>query len=132
MAIRCEEKWPLLLVTWVGEADDREFDEYIAWLQRTNRMPGKRALLMDLSGGAKLPTAQLNKQAQQIKGDTALIANNSVGIAFVVQSLVTRTLLKSVLFVSPLPVPHVVVPSVADATAWINTRLEGAGMPRLP
>lgn len=126
MPIQCEEKWPILLVTWDGEASDEEFDRYIAWLQRTNRIPRKRVSVMNLMSGLKLPTSQMNKQTQQIKGDKEHIDATSLGIAFVVKSMVVRTLLKSVLFVSPLTVPQIVVPTLEEAMAWANDRLKAA------
>lgn len=43
--------------------------------------------------------------------------------AFVLASPLVRGLLTAILWISPMPAPHEIVATVAEAEAWLNERL---------
>jgi hypothetical protein len=131
MKVEINAEWPLVWVRWPAEELSNEaFADYLERLSALNHDagPGKRAVIMDIARVKSLPTKQLNLQAGQVKRDAAAIAQNVVGTAFIAPSMVTRTLLKAVLALSPLASPHAVCKTEAEALAWAHEQLQKAGI----
>lgn len=72
--------------------------------------------------------AQRRMMVEHLKADAVQLARQCVGAAFVITSPTVRGGLTAILWVAPLPHPHVIVRTVAEAEAWCRERVIDAGL----
>ena len=127
-----ESRLPLLVVTFVGESTDAEFDAYLARMTQMVRRGSRYGVLFDARAAARPTPRQRQKQADWMKEYAPSLRANNAGIAFVIESAVVRGALTAILWLSPMPTSHNVVATVAQAEEWLAQLLanEGLSFPR--
>jgi hypothetical protein len=116
-------QFPLVIVRFRGEFAENEFETYLEQLHEVYAQKKRFALILDSIGGAA-PTAKQRKlQADWIRERADLIREYNVGTAFVLDSVLLRGSLTAILWLQPLPCPHLVCAEISEAISWATTRL---------
>jgi hypothetical protein len=123
-----ESRFPLVVVTFVGQLADHEFDRYLLTMSRVLQRRTKNALVFDALRAAAPTAMQRSKQAAWLKANRDLIVQYSCGSAFVIASAIIRGGLTAILWVSPIPGAHTVVSTLAEGEAWAFGRLAAEGV----
>ncbi|MEL7118951.1 MAG: STAS/SEC14 domain-containing protein [Bacteroidota bacterium] len=116
-----DEQFPILKVTFTGEeSTDENFQAYLDDVKDSYRSE-KMGIIFDATNAA-LPSMKHQKmQADWLKVNESLMKNYCVGTAYVIPSVVVRTILKAIFAFQTQPVPYLVVKSVEDGEEWVNS-----------
>ena len=123
-----ESRWPLVVVTFDGDATD---DEYRAYMnERTAQLARreKHATILDGRTCGAMPPSQRKMQADWQREHAELVRQYTLGLAFLIQSPVLRGVLTAVLWMQPLSAPHHVAGTWPEAERWTIERLRAAGL----
>jgi hypothetical protein len=124
-----ESRAPLVLVRFVGDVSDAQFERYLAELgAHVRARRGKTVTIFDMTLAPSAPGAHRQRQALWVAEHAEALARTSLGSVFVVRSTVMRAALTAILWAQPLPQPHVCVATLAEGEAWARDRLRGAGV----
>lgn len=119
--------WPLVIVTYSGVPRDDEFDDYLKRLsinlERAQRERIKIAMVFDATESAGPNAKHRARQAEWMKEHEALSKLHSAGYAFIIPSSFLRGVLTAILWLAPMPAPHVIVASLAEGERWCRQRL---------
>ncbi len=130
---KVDENGPLITFAFRDHVSDREFDEYLAFYDRLVARNEPWVSLFDAREVRPLESKQVWRQADWIKRNAAALRKLNLGIAFVIPSPVIRGVLKAILWLQPLPQPHVVVANMSAGYGWCELQLKAGGlaMPKL-
>jgi hypothetical protein len=120
--------WPLVLFRFSGDVSLPQLNEY---LKRQEKMLERREMMgsLVLTDNLKLwDTPVLRRQAEWIKTNVEQLRRYSVGAALIIGSPVVRGMLKAVLWIQPMPQPHLVCSNVDEALAWLRARFLAANI----
>lgn len=109
-------------MTFSGVASEPEFDAYLARLDQL-MVRGTYGTILDASAAGRTPPMQRQKQATWLKERAATLKQNQVGTAFIITNPIIRGVLTAIMWIQPMPNPHAVVGSRAEALAWVTKRL---------
>jgi hypothetical protein len=123
-----ESRRPLILVTFTGVVTDDEFTAYLEAQTRVVLRPEKNVMVIDAMRAGATPPTQRKRQAEWQRQHERALAANSLGTAFAMGSAVVRGVLTAILWVQPLPHPHFVAASLADAERWAMAQILAAGL----
>ena len=118
-----DDQFPILKVTFTGEeSTDENFQAYLDAVKDSYRSE-KMGIIFDATNAA-LPSMKHQKmQADWLKVNESLMKNYCVGTAYVIPSVIVRTILKAIFAFQTQPVPYLVVKTVEDGEEWIRTKL---------
>jgi hypothetical protein len=106
-----------------GPTDD-EFRQYLAdYTAILEKEPRLGVVFVTTPEMPMTPARHVRLQAQFMKSYAEKIAERVVGVAFALASPLMRGVLRGVLMLQPMPCPHTVVGTEAEAVAWIKARL---------
>ncbi len=123
-----ETLWPLVIFRSRGVLNDAQFDQY---LRAYDRVLGRRELyaaLFDAREAKPLEVGHAKRQAKWIADNSEALKKYNVGIAFVIPSPMIRGVLKAILWMRPMPQPHIVFQTVHEALPWLIEKLRRAGL----
>lgn len=123
-----ETRRPLLVVTFTGVATDEEFNAYLDAQTRVVRRRQLTVTLIDAMNAGQLLPSHRKQQAEWQRQHTDILKEYSLGTAFAISSPIVRGFLTAILWVQPLPHPHHITASRADAECWALARLHAAGL----
>lgn len=112
--------WPFVRVTYVDTVDDARFDEYV---RRQAALLDRRepyVILFDARASGMPSARQRQRMAEYMREREAELRRYCKRGVFVISSPVIRGALTAILWLQPLPFPHEVVASVADAERILN------------
>ena len=113
--------WPLIDLRLTGIDEGSDIEIMLAGLSRRLRR-GRCALLFDTTEVVPptLSQAQENVrlEGQWLRANQELVRSNLVAVAFVIPGSAVRFALSGVLLIAPLPAPHIVASSEAEARAY--------------
>jgi hypothetical protein len=124
-----DTRHPLVVVRFVGDIADHELTSYLAEME--SRVLARRqtsATVMDATLVRSVTARQRRMQAEWMEKHEEALARVSVGSAFVITSAMVRGALTAILWLKPMPTPHVVVSTVAEAEAWCRAKLRERGV----
>jgi hypothetical protein len=123
--IEIDRSQPLLVVVRFHRAvTDQEFATYVAdYTRLLEAEPRFGAVYVTAPSLPMTPPRQVRMQAQFMKTHREKIEQRVVGIAFSLPTPLMRGVLRGVLMLQPMPVPHTVVGTEAEGVAWIKARL---------
>mgnify|MGYP006999714196 FL=1 len=126
--ITVEERGELLITTYYGAAADAQYrahlEEMDALVESNLRDSSRRwAVIVDASRWLKSTARQRQMHAEWMKRHEEVMRGRTAGIAFVIESALVRGGLTAVLWLAPLPCPHVVVKTLDDAIVWCEQKL---------
>lgn len=127
-----ESRFPLVVVTFREVADDREFDAYLDRMSALVRRQKKNVVILDASEAGAAPASQRKKQADWITQNSELLRAHSLGTAFVISSPLVRGMLTAIFWLQPMPNPHAVVGTYAEAERWAIEQLARVGLTAPP
>jgi len=118
-----DRHWPLVIFRYRGEVSMSDLEGCLA-TQEEMILRNRPSVSLVLTEDLKMwETAVLRRQAQWIKEHRADLQRLSLGVALVISSPVVRGTLRAVLYLQPIPQPHVVVGSSDLAMPWLRTKL---------
>jgi hypothetical protein len=125
--IRVDDRyWPLVLFRFSGQITLAELNEYLV-RQDVLLARGEKTGSLVLTENLKMwETAVLRRQAEWIKQNVELLQRYSVGAALILHSPIVRGMLKAILWIQPMPQPHLVCSSVDEALQWLRSRFMAA------
>jgi hypothetical protein len=124
-----ESLWPLLIIRFEGEFSSQEFTDYLARLSTYPSRGERYVSILDASRVRVGTREQGLRQAAWIKEHEAPLRQWQLGSAHVISSPAIRLVTSLILYLQPLPAPHIVVPRLSEAVAWALGRLEEGGLP---
>ncbi len=123
-----ESRRPLIVITFTGVPTDEDFTAYLETQTRVVLRRERNMVLIDAMGVQSVLPSQRRQQAEwQLRHKEALRLY-TIGTAFAIRSSVVRGFLTAILWVQPLPHPHHVAASRADAERWAIAQLLAAGL----
>lgn len=123
-----ESRKPLLVVTFTGVPTEEDFTDYLERQTRVVLRREKNVTLIDAMGVKTVLPSQRKRQAEWQRQHEHLLRTYSLGTSFAISSPVVRGFLTAILWVQPLPHPHHVAASRADAEIWAVAQLQAAGL----
>ena len=123
-----ESLWPLLLTRFEREPSAPEFADYLARLSTYPRRQERYVCILDASRIRAGTIEQGQQQAAWVKEHAALLRQWQLGSAHVISSPAIRLVTSFILYIQPLPAPHIIVPHLSGAVEWALARLEEAGL----
>lgn len=124
-AIRVDEsRFPVIIVTFEDTVPDAEFDAYLARLDAHVARRIRCAFVFDATRAGRSSATQRRKQADWMRANEHVLRTYSAGYAFVISSPLIRGALTAILWLQPMPAPHVVVPTFEEAERWARGQLE--------
>ncbi|MFO0694585.1 MAG: hypothetical protein U0230_13575 [Polyangiales bacterium] len=124
---------PLVVIRYEGGVDDSEFRAYLAQYEALVAAGRRYTVIFDARRASVPNAVQRRMQAQFLEARAGDLSRLCLGGAFVIASPLIRGALTAILFLTPLPFEHVVVPTLEDGERWALARLEGHGLlPRTP
>lgn len=124
-----DTRHPLVVVTFEGDLTDQELAHHHTEME--SRVLARRrisATLVDATNVRSVTARQRRMQAEWIEKNEETLARFSVGSAFVITSSLVRGTLTAILWLKPMPTPHVVVSTFAEAEAWCRAQLRERGV----
>jgi hypothetical protein len=123
--IEIDHRQPLLVVVRFNRGvTDQEFASYVAdYTRLLEAQPRFGAVFVTAPSLPLTPPRQIRMQAQFMKTHREQIEQRVVGIAFSLPTPLSRGVLRGVLMLQPMPVPHTVVGTEAEGVAWVKARL---------
>jgi hypothetical protein len=126
-----EGQWPIIIVRYAETVDESEFDALLACidekLERAAREGRKIGLIYDNRSNYRASPRVRSKQAAWMKKRAALMRGQLVGVAFVFTSALVRGVLTAVLWLTDMPMPHLVASTMAEAEDWVRKRYDDQG-----
>ena len=123
-----ETRFPLVLVRSRGRATDAELDALLAALKRPLLRREKYVEIFDGTHADPGTPSQRRTLAEWMRAHANLINTYSIGTAIVMPSPLVRGALTAIFWIQPLPCPHTVVSTMAEAERWAEERLRAAGL----
>jgi len=121
---------PIVTVTFDGDTTDEAFGKYLA--DMTSLVLDRRLqtlTILDARKATAVSAAQRRAQAVWLRDNARLLARYSLGTVFVIESSIIRGVLTAILWLQPMPGPHIVVPSLALGRVWAKERIAEALAP---
>jgi hypothetical protein len=114
---------PLVRVTVEGRVSDADFRTYLLDSDRLIAAGARYVLLYDLLRAEGVTALQRRLQSEWIHKNEGTLHRLCLGAAFAIDSAIMRGTLTAILWISPLPFEHAVVPSIPEAEAWVRDRM---------
>lgn len=124
-----DTRHPLVVVRFEGDLTDHELAHYLAEME--SRVLARRqtsATVVDATLVRSVTARQRRMQAEWMEKHEEALARHSVGSAFVITSSLVRGTLTAILWLKPMPTPHVVVSTLAEAEHWCREQLRARGV----
>lgn len=130
------ERWfPIVLARPAGTATDADHLEFLAatgeLLERRRAARQRFVLILDLSRAGPLNSLQRRRQVDWLSKYRPILEEISVGMAFVIPSLILRGVLTSMFWLVPPPTTHIIVVDLDQAIRWALDRatVDGLSVP---
>lgn len=118
-----ENGWPVLYVEVLGVPTDVAFAQFLRNYKTYLDRPEQYAVVFDARKAGNTPPSQRKAMAQWIEANRERFSQRVKGVAFVIDTLLVRMMLRGILMLQPMPSPHTVVEKPEEATAWCRERL---------
>jgi hypothetical protein len=123
-----ETYWPLVVFRFSGDVSMAELEAYLKRQEEMTARQERTASLVLTENLKMWETPVLRQQAQWVKEHYDVLQRLSLGAAQVIRSPVIRGMLKAVLWLQPMPQPHVVTATVEEALAWLKLKMRAANV----
>jgi hypothetical protein len=122
-----ESRFPIVVVTFTGNATDAEFSDYLASMTAMMVRRGTHNVtILDARKSGVTPPKQRKMQGEWLKANKERLERQSLGSAFVIDSPLVRGVLTAILWIAPMPQAHIVVSTIEEAEAWAHRRVREA------
>jgi hypothetical protein len=130
-----DQYWPVIVFRFSGQVTMDEMERYLTWQDAMVARCLPNASLVLTESLRMWETPVLRRQAEWLKRHEPLIRKYSVGVALVITSPVIRGMLKALLWIQPMPQPHIVCNTTEEALHWLRARFRSEKIdlpPNLP
>ncbi|WP_434386007.1 hypothetical protein [Melittangium boletus] len=119
---------PLLLIRYDGRASIAHMHEVFAQRSRYLARGERHVLIHDMRrASVTCSSEQRRLQTDWLRANDAQLRACMMGVVFVTDSAALRLLLSIMHHVQPMPMPHVLLPTLADAVDWSTDQLRHFG-----
>jgi hypothetical protein len=115
---------PLLRLRYVGDFSDAELSGFFHELEAILALPTRKVCLFDLRAATPGSAEQRQLQGAWIKRHQQALAKGFAAAAIVTDSALIRGAITAVFWISPLPFPSHVAPSLRAAEEWLAPYLK--------
>ena len=126
-----ERRLPLFTARFRGNWTDEQLTSYLSAHLRVLQRRERIAAVFDLTQAGAGSAHQRKHIAAWLREHLDLIKNFTLGTSLAITSPLVRGAFTAILWLQPLPNPHHVATTVADAERWAIDRLLASGR-RLP
>jgi hypothetical protein len=127
-----ESSWPVVQFRFTGRLDAIESVRYFRDADALLLAPPGFTCVMD-GVAMQMPEVELvRQQAKWLKTNSAQVRRINRGFAFVAPSAVIRGMVRAVLHIQPLPVPHAVFTDLDEGMAWAEDRATVLRLSKFP
>jgi len=125
---------PLYVVTHRGTVTEEEFEAYLRDVTLNMYQPQseKRILIQDATESAPTSAKIRRRQADWLREHENRLKFLTIATVFVIPSGFVRGVLTAILWLQPLPMPHHVCSTLAEALEWAEQRLREEGLAAPP
>jgi hypothetical protein len=123
-----DRHWPLVLFRFSGEVSLAQLNEYLKRQEEFFERGTPMGSLVLTENLRMWDAPVLRRQAEWIKQNVAVLRRYSVGAALIIHSPVVRGMLKAILWIQPMPQPHVVCSTADEALRWLRARFLAANI----
>lgn len=120
------QRWPLLYIESVGVPADTAFAQFLRDYKRQLDRRAPFAVVLDARKSGNTPASQRNAMTNWMRENSGMLSTYCLGVAFAIDSVLVRMILREMLLVQPMPMPHVVFATVEEAERWCRERLRRA------
>jgi len=113
----------ILKITFEGMADTRQFADYLETVSRRLAQQRPYIVVLDARYAERTPAMQRKMQADWIASHRPELEQYCAGTVFVISSPLVRGALTAILWLQPLPSPHIVVGTLPAALDWARARV---------
>jgi len=119
------DKFPTVLITFTGtNATDEEFEEYINCLATMYIQKEVFVILSDSRKGNYMKSKHRIDLGNWTKKNEDMIQKQCKGVAFVMSSVIIKTMLKGIFMVQAPPYKYLIVDDIEKAEEWLAKQLE--------
>lgn len=118
-----EGSWPLLEIRYHVTPSQPDFDAYLRHLSEVLSRKQRFAICITTEPEVTLRPQMRRQQAQWVKDHAGALKEHCAGFAFCLESMIQRGVLTGILWAQPLPCPHKVAKSPAEARRWCREQL---------
>lgn len=119
------DNFPFLYITFTGKnASDKEFEEYINYLDTIYTQKNQFVMLSDARKGNYLKSKHRIDLGNWTKQNKESIEQLCKGVAFVMSSIIMKTMLQGIFIIQAPPYPYTVVEDMEKAEIWLKEQLE--------
>jgi hypothetical protein len=123
-----ERSWPIVIFTFRGAVTAGELEDYLTASERILAKGARYGGIVLVADLKPFDGPLIRRQATWIKEHEPALRKQSVGVALVLDSPMMRGMLRAILWLEPMPQPHAVLASQAEAWAWVSARLSQHGI----
>lgn len=126
--IHVDDQGTIITVTYYSGATDEQYEAHLAEMdaivERNKRRIGSWVVINDTTRWMKSNANQRKMHAAWMSRHEDMMRARTAGVAFVIDNAIVRGGLTAVLWLAPLPCPHCIVKTMAEAKRWAQQRLE--------
>lgn len=114
--------WPIIVFRFSGQITMEELERYLTWQDAmvARRLPNASLVVTENLRMWEMPL--LRRQAAWLKEHEPLLRKYSLGVALVITSPVVRGMLKALMWMQPMPQPHIVCGTTEEGLRWLRDR----------
>ncbi|MCS6968327.1 MAG: hypothetical protein RMJ44_06965 [Cytophagales bacterium] len=124
-----ESKFPIVIITFRAEEPTiEEFENYLNKALEIYQRKTPVSFVFDCTLSKYLRAELRIKQAEWLKKHKELISTWQKCFVFVMPNKLVRVILDAIMFITPLPAPHVIVKTLEEGLAEATKALQAAGV----
>jgi hypothetical protein len=126
-----ESRWPLVVLTAVGEQSDEDFDAYLADADRLLSRREHHGVIFDARRAAPIGPKLRKRQVEWLRRNDLSLREYRVASGMVMSSAIQRGVFRAILWMQPLPYPYCIESSFEPARRFVCVHLaqRGCAMP---
>jgi hypothetical protein len=126
-----ESRWPLVVLTAVGEQTERDFEAYLADCDALLRRRQPYGTILDARRAAPIGATLRKRKVEWLLRNDALLRAYRVASGIVMSTALQRGVFRAIIWMRPLPFPYCVDTTLEGALGFVSARLieRGCALP---
>lgn len=124
-----DTRWPLVVLTAVGDQTEAEFEAFLAESDALLRRRQPYGVIFDGRRAAPISPKLRQRMVRWLVRNDALLRFYVVASSVVMSTALQRGVFRAILWMRPLPFPYSIDTSLEDAREFVCARLAARGLP---